>query len=89
MTKQTKITIQTDSLLLLRGHSSTHALCPLCKAESEMVALEGLEVISNLDRTRVEEWINSGELHHLRGADGSPLVCLNSLLARIRKSTTV
>jgi hypothetical protein len=88
MTKQTKITIQTDSLLLLRGRNSTRAHCPLCNAESEMVALENLEVISNLDRPAFEEWINSDELHRLQGEDGSVLICLNSLLARVRNNKT-
>jgi hypothetical protein len=83
MTKQTRITIQTESLLLLRGHNSRRARCPLCNAESEMVALENLQVVSNLDQTSLEAWINVSELHRLYAEDGSPLICLNSLLARI------
>jgi hypothetical protein len=88
MAKQTKITIKTDSLLLLRGGSSTHARCPHCNGESEMIALENLQVISNLDRSALEDWINSGELHRLQGEDGSALVCLNSLLASVRNTKT-
>lgn len=86
MTKQTKITIETDSLLFLRGRSSTRAWCPLCSSDMEMVALENLQVISNLDRPALEQWINSGELHRLQGDDGSALICLNSLLARLRNT---
>jgi hypothetical protein len=89
MTRQTKITIHTDSLLLLRGTNSVRARCPLCNGESEMVALENLHVVSNLERTSLEEWINSGELHCLQGESGAPLICLNSLLARIRNTTTL
>jgi hypothetical protein len=88
MTKETKITIQTDSLLVLRSRISTRVRCPLCNAESEMVALENLEVISNLDRPALEEWINSGELHRLQGEDGSTLICLNSLLIRVQNTKT-
>jgi hypothetical protein len=88
MAKQTKITIKTDSLLLLRGGSSTRAHCPLCNGESEMIALENLQVISSLDRPALEEWINSGELHRLQGEDGSALVCLNSLLPSVRNTKT-
>ena len=89
MTKQTKITVETDSLVLLRGRHATQAHCPLCNAESEMIVLGELQVVSNLDRPDLEEWINSGELHHLQGDSGSPLICLNSLLARIRNPTTL
>ena len=88
MAKQTKITIETDSLLLLRGGSSERGRCLLCNGESEMIALESLQVISNLDRHALEEWINSGELHRLQGEDGSTLVCLSSLLARVRNTKT-
>ena len=35
MAKQTKITIETDSLLILRGRSSVRAWCPRCAAEVE------------------------------------------------------
>lgn len=85
MTKHTKITIQTESLLLLRGRNSARTRCPLCDAESEMVALENLQVVSNLDRRSLDEWINSGELHRLQADDGSFLICLNSLLAGINR----
>ena len=88
MTKQTRITIETDSVLLLRGPGSTRARCPFCGAESEMIAPENLQVISNLDRPTVEEWINSSELHRLQAEDGSALICLNSLLARLQNTKT-
>jgi len=87
MAKQMKITIETDSLLVLRGQASRRAWCPLCKAEREMIALEDTAVVSNLDRRALEEWLNSGELHRSQAADGSTLICLNSLLARVLKTT--
>lgn len=82
MAKQTTITIETDSLLILRGRNSNRAWCPLCAAEGEMIAVEDVGMISNLDRTALEEWLNSRELHRSQTADGSKLICLNSLLAR-------
>jgi hypothetical protein len=54
-----------------------------------MIALEDMGVISNLERPELEEWLNSGELHRLQAADGSMLTCLNSLLARVQKTTTI
>lgn len=87
MTKQTKITIETESLLILQGRNSSRAWCPRCAAEVEMIALENTGVISNLDRRAIEEWLNSGELHRTQTPDGSELICLNSLLARVQKKT--
>jgi hypothetical protein len=89
MAKQTKITIETDSLLILRGRSSLRAWCDRCAAEVEMVALENTGVISNLEQPELEQWLSSGELHRLQAADGSALICLNSLLARVQKTTTI
>ena len=84
--KQTKITIETDSLLILRGRNSSRAWCAQCGAEAEMIALENVGVISNLERAAVEEWLNAGELHRSNAANGSALICLNSLLARVRNT---
>jgi len=86
MAKQTKITIETDSLLILQGRNSRRAWCPSCAAQGEMIALENVGVITNLDRPALEEWLNSGELHRSQAADGSELICLNSLLARVQNT---
>ena len=88
MAKQTRITIETDSLLMVRGRSSRRAWCQLCAAEGEMIALENVGVISNLERPVLEEWLNSGELHRSQAADGSEVICLNSLLARVQNTKT-
>ena len=83
MAKQTKVTLETDSLLILRGRNSSRAFCPICGAQVEMVALESVGVITNLDQPALEDWLNSGALHRSRSTDGCEQVCLNSLLARV------
>ena len=88
MAKHTKITIETHSLLILRSRNSRRAWCPICAVEGEMIALEDAGVISNLDQPALEEWLNSQELHRSQAADGSALICLNSLLARVRNTKT-
>ena len=82
MAKRTKITIDTDSLLILRGRSSLRAWCPLCAAQGDMIALENVGVISNLAPSEVEEWLESKEIHRSQAADGGLVICLNSLLKR-------
>jgi hypothetical protein len=86
MTKQTKVTIETDSLLVLRGGTSLRAWCPQCAAESEMIPIEGVGVISNLASPEVETWLGSEAIHRSQAADGSALICQNSLLKRVQKS---
>jgi hypothetical protein len=88
MARQTKITIETDSLLVLRGRRSLRAWCPQCGAESEMIPLDGLGVISNLTLPEVQAWLESEALHHRTTADGAPMICLNSMLKRVQKAKT-
>jgi hypothetical protein len=84
MAKRTKITLETDSLLVLRGRSSLKAWCSRCGSEVEMIPLDGVGVISNLLPPEVEAWIDSEDLHHAIDADGASLICLNSMLKRFR-----
>jgi hypothetical protein len=86
--KETKITIETDSLLIVRGRNFQRTWCPACAAEVESIAMERTGVISNLEQDTLEEWINSEELHRLTTADGSEQICLNSLVAQVQKSQT-
>lgn len=88
MARETKITIETDSLLILRGRSSLRAWCPNCGFEVEMIPLDGVGMISNLAPPEVEAWIQSEDLHHSQAADGVPLICLNSMLKRVHKAKT-
>jgi hypothetical protein len=86
MAKQTRITIETDCLLILRSQVYRRAWCPQCGGEREVIALEDIGVISNLDRPALEKWLNSNDLHRWQDADGSPLICLYSLLARVQNT---
>jgi hypothetical protein len=86
MAKHTKITIESESLLVLRGRGSLRAWCPECGAEGEMVRLDELGVISNLAPPEVKAWIQSEDLHHMEAADGAHMICMNSMLKRVRNA---
>lgn len=88
MAKRMRITIETDSLLILRGQTSRRAWCDRCEAEVEMIAMKETGVMTNLDKAELEEWLGSEELHRVQSPDGSGLICLNSLLARAQKTQT-
>ena len=88
MAKSTRITIKTDSLLIIRGQTSIRRRCTQCDEEVEMLALEGTAVLSNLSTHEVHEWLNSGDLHRTQTPDGIELICLNSLLARLGSGAT-
>ena len=85
MAKQTTITIETTSLVVLRGRNSGRAWCAQCAAERDMVAVENIEATPPNSQA-LQEWVDLGELHRLKAADGSQLICLNSLLARVQSA---
>lgn len=84
MAKQTTITIETSSLVILRGRDSGRAWCEQCAAERDMVSVENIETTN--PNSQALQWVDSGELHRLKAADGSQLICLNSLLARVQNA---
>ena len=89
MAKRTEITIETDSLVVLRGkRGSATTWCPQCEAACETIPIEGLGVISNLSPLEVETWLESQAIHRLHTQDGALLICLNSLVKWVRKMTT-
>ena len=74
--KQTTITIETTSLLILRTGNSRTAWCPKCGAEVQMLEFSTGE-ISTLDQL-------PRDVHRSNAPDGAALICLNSLLARVQ-----
>ena len=86
MAKHTKITIEFDSVLFLRGRRSLRAWCPECGAEGEMIRLDELGVVSNLAPPEAEVWIQSESLPQSKAADGAHLICLNSMLKRVSRT---
>jgi len=88
MARQTKITIETESLMVLRGRGSLRGWCQQCAAEGEMIPIDGVGVISNLAPPVVEAWLESETIHRSQAADGTELICLNSLLKRVQKTRT-
>lgn len=84
MAKQTTITIETRSLVILNVRHSRRAWCARCAAERETLAIEDAQSIAGPAVDALEEWLDAGDVHRCSGSEGSRLICLSSLLARIR-----
>ena len=82
MAKKTRVTIETETLLVLRAQKQLRAWCPQCGAEVEMIRLDEAGVISNLSPAGVEAWMPAENLHRCLSVDGALLVCLDSMLKR-------
>ena len=88
MPKQTHITIETDSLLILKGGVSLRAWCGHCGAEADFIPIAGVGIVSNLAAPEIRAWMESEDLHEAVAADGSPLICFNSLLKLLPHNQT-
>ena len=73
METRTRITIETDSLLVLQGRKSLRAWCPHCGVEAEVIPLSDLGLASEL----VQAWMESPDLHYTKTATGDAFICLN------------
>lgn len=81
MVKTIKITIETESLLVVRKGKTTLTWCPACCADVETVVLEGYSLGPDITfNHHLEHWLRTGKLHLWRPAEGSTQICLRSLL---------
>jgi len=78
--KTTRITIETDSLLVVYRGRTFVAWCPVCCADVEAMTLEGNSLGEDIPSTLLRDWLAAGKLH-LWSPDGGPArICLTSLL---------
>jgi hypothetical protein len=80
MVKTTRITIETESLLVVRRGKTTVTWCPACCADVEVMSLEGDSLGEDIPSSYLNDWLGTGKLHLWRPAEGSAQLCLPSLL---------
>ena len=78
--KTTRITIETESLVVVHRGKTIVTWCPVCCAEAEAMTLEGNSLDEDIPSTLLSDWLAAGKLH-LWSSDGGPdRICLTSLL---------
>lgn len=76
MNLKIKITLETKRLLMLRKSIKTKTWCAECNAETDFVNKGEInDILEKLDRK-----IETDKLHKMLAADGTILICLESLL---------
>jgi hypothetical protein len=93
--KRTEITLETDRIWIIRRSRSRRAWCAECGREVDMVGLKEAETLSGMTQPTLSQPLtnqpltgqpmlpgcgDSGGWHWSQAADGSPLVCLESLV---------
>ena len=78
--KTTRITIETESLMVVRRGKTVVTWCPVCYAEAEAMTLEGDSLGEEIPSTLLKDWLAAGKLHLWSSNGGPDRICLTSLL---------
>jgi hypothetical protein len=79
MAKTTRITIETEMLLVIRRAKAVLGWCPGCRAEVDVIALDHDNLAEPVTAAQIQEWLGTSELHFWQTANGPTQICLNSL----------
>lgn len=76
--RATRITVETETLVLVRRAKAVLAWCPDCRAEVDVIALDKLT--EPVTAAQIHEWFGANDLHFWQMAEGSVRICVKSLL---------
>jgi alkylation response protein AidB-like acyl-CoA dehydrogenase len=80
MAKQVTITIETNSVVVLRARASGRVWCNRCGTEGKVLTLGLRTQAENRGWAVLRELIARTDVHHEQAPDGSALICLDSLM---------
>jgi hypothetical protein len=78
--KTTRVTLETETLLVIRRAEPILAWCPDCLAEVDVITLDNDTLAEPITAAGFQEWLGSSKLHFWRTADGPDQICMTSLL---------
>jgi hypothetical protein len=78
--KRTEVTVETDRVLIIRRRHSTRVWCGECAREVDMVGLADASVLTGITQQGMRHGAQARKWHFSEGQDGTPLICLESLL---------
>lgn len=78
--RTTRITVETETLVVIRRAKAVLAWCPGCLANVETITLDTDSLAEPATAAQVKQWLATGKLHHWHNADGAQ-ICVRSLLS--------
>jgi hypothetical protein len=78
--KTTRITVETETLVIVRHAKAAMSWCPGCRAEVDVVTLDSDSLIEPATAAQIREWLATGKLHLSQPANGPIQICVSSLL---------
>ena len=78
--RTTRITVETDTFLVIRRAKAALAWCPDCCAEVDVITLTPGSFAEPATAAQVEQWLATGKLHLWHTPGGIVQICVGSLL---------
>lgn len=76
----TRITIETERLLVMNQGRSLYSLCSACGNEVRMITIDQAATLAQVSSLEIYREVEAGMLHFLETTEGSVLICFNSLI---------
>lgn len=78
--KTTRITVETETLMIIRRAKVALAWCPECRTEVEVITLDSDSLAEPFTAEQIRDWMKTGRLHFWQTIDGPAQICVASLL---------
>ena len=78
--KTIRVTVETDTLVVLRRAKALTAWCPSCGAHVDAITLTTDSFPDPDSAAQMQQWLAAGKLHLWHSQEGAVQVCVNSLL---------
>jgi hypothetical protein len=78
--KTTRITVETETLIVVRRAKATLAWCRDCRAQVDVITLDNDSLAEPTIAAQIHDWQGTGKLHLWRPANGTTQICVTSLL---------
>ena len=73
----TKITVESERIIIHRRHQAAPAWCAACRAQTQMLNPEEAAAIAAVTPRTIYRWVEAGKLHFTESPEGKLLVCLD------------
>lgn len=77
--RTTRITVETETLTVIRRAVLERAWCPACAAETDVIRLNR-QSLGEASAVQLRQWADTGRLHRLHADSDIQQICLPSLL---------
>jgi hypothetical protein len=78
--KTTRITVETETLVIVRQAKAAVSWCPGCRARVDVVTLDADSLVEPATAAQIHQWQATGKLHLSQPANGPAQICVTSLL---------